>query len=182
MIKSWVRVAPCTGDCPLQHQLVHPLHSEPLHMRQPVRPCSIVPPSSQLHLDHPHTATVLYPQVNRPPAQGVEVELELEVGAVGEDDVEPAVQPGRARQRPLHKVQVARVARLEGTAGAHDLSRELTTVDHQAEIHDWLGSPLPLLCQAPGLTRWSTCIGAGATRPVAEKSPPAKITTSRCHC
>ena len=82
-------------------------------MRQlPIRPC-IVPPRSQLHLDHPHAPTVLDPQVHWPPAQGVEVELQLEVRAVFEDDVEPAVQPGRACQRPLNKVQVARVGRLE---------------------------------------------------------------------
>ena len=64
-------------------------------------------------MTHPHAATILYPQVDRPPAQRVEVELEVEVGAVGEDDLQPAVQPGRACQRPLYKVQVARVGWLE---------------------------------------------------------------------
>ena len=61
MIKRWVRVAPGTGDRSLQHQLLHSLHLEPLHMRQPICPCIVPLPGRQLHLHHPHAPTILYP-------------------------------------------------------------------------------------------------------------------------
>ena len=88
----------------------------------------------------PHIPTILYPQVDRPSAQCVEVELEVEVRAVGEHDVQPAVQPGRSCQRPLHKVQVARVGRLEGAAGAHNLSRGAENKDQIRDEEDNCGS------------------------------------------
>ena len=97
----------------MQDKLLHRLHSEPLHMRQPICPCIVPLPGCQLNMPDPHIPTILYPQVDWPSAQCVEVELEVEVRAVGEHDVQPAVQPGRSCQRPLHKVQVARVGWLE---------------------------------------------------------------------
>ena len=186
MIKSWV--TPGTGDRPLQHKLLHPLHCEPLCVR-PIHPYTVSLPRCQLHMPDPHIPTILYPQVDRPPAQCVEVELKVEVRAVGEDDVQLAVQPGRSCQRPLHKVQVARVGWLEWATGAHNLSGGVRLKiksrtregknRKKGKIYDCGRSPRPLLSQAPDLTRWSTCIEAGATRPEAGKWSAAKITTSR---
>ena len=93
-------------------------------MSQPINPCIVLLlPGRQLHLTHSHVATVLDPQVDRPPAQCVEVKLKLELRAVGEHNVQLAVEPGSACERRLRKVEVARVDRLEGAAGANNLSR-----------------------------------------------------------